>query len=382
MDERERLISAVVTGEESMAELCRQFGVSRKTGYKWLARYQQDGMAGLVAQSRAPHQHPQAVDQRWEAATLALRAQHPTWGPKKLQWTLVQRHPDERVPAVSTLGRIIQRAGLAVPRRHRHHTPPRTEPLAHATEPNRVWCADFKGDFVTADGVRCYPLTITDAHSRLLLRCQALPTTRTSRVQPLFEATFREYGLPERIRTDNGPPFASVAVGGLTPLSVWWLRLGIWPERITPATPSENGRHERMHRTLKADAITPPAATMAAQQRRFDTFRTLYNAERPHEALGMQPPASVYAPSSRPFRARPPTLTYPTADAVRWVRGNGALRWRHDEVYLTPALAGQPVGLTQRAPRSWQVTFGPLLLGTFREGEPRLTRPSPPTSPP
>lgn len=372
MTERMRLMIAVAGGTVTMAEACRQAGVSRKTGYKWRARFAAAGVSGLAEQSRAPHHRPQTIPPAIREAVLAQRAQHPTWGPKKLVAHLRATQPAVSWPAPSTAGDLLKQAGLVVPRQQRHRAPPRSQPLAHATAPNVVWCADFKGDFRLGDGTRCYPLTITDAHSRFLLRCQALPRTDTGRVQPLFAATFREFGLPDVLRTDNGPPFASVGLAGLTALSVWWIKLGIRPERIRPGKPSENGRHERLHRTLKADACAPPAATLRAQQAACDRFRKEYNAVRPHEALGQRPPATVYLPATRPFPHRLAALTYPGADAVKWVRPNGAIRWRRGEVYLTPTLSGEPVGLTQVGDGHWQVAFGPLVLGTFHEHSPTL----------
>jgi hypothetical protein len=211
-------------------------------------------------------------------------------------------------------------------------------------------------------------LTISDAASRYLLRCQALPTTTTARVQPLFEAAFREYGLPERLRTDNGPPFATTGAGGLSRLSVWWIKLGILPERIDPGQPSQNGRHERLHLTLKAEACQNPAQSLRGQQQRFDRFQQVYNQERPHEALGQRSPHSVYQASPRPYPTRLPELTYPAADGVRRVRPNGAIRWHRQELYLTPTLAGEPVGVTQVGDGMWQVSFGPLVLGIWQEG--------------
>jgi putative transposase len=385
MTERVRLMLAVSGGELTMAEACRRAGVSRKTGYKWWDRFTAEGVGGLTERSRAPRRRPQTVPAAVREAVLAQRARHPTWGPKKLIAALRAQQPGVRWPAPSTAGDLLKHAGLVAPRRRRRHAPSRAQPLAHATAPNVVWCADFKGDFRLGDGTRCYPLTITDARSRALLRCQALPATDTGRVQPLFAATFREYGLPDVLRTDNGPPFASVGLAGLTTLSVWWIKLGVTPERITPGKPSENGRHERMHRTLKADACRPAAATLRAQQRAFDRFRAEYNAVRPHEALGQRPPATVHRAAARPFPARLPELTYPAADAVKWVRPNGAIRWRSGEIYLTQALVGEPVGLTQVGDGLWQVAFGPLVLGAFQEQAPALRplRPHPaPARPP
>jgi putative transposase len=380
MDERVRFIADWSRVEETMAELCRRYGISRDTGYLWVRRYRREGAAGLVERSRAPLHHPQAVDAAVERAVLTLRAAHPTWGPKKLVAALRRDHPALRSPAASTVGLILKRAGLVVPRRRRAHAPPRTQPLAHATAPNVVWCADFKGDFALGDGRRCYPLTISDAASRFLLRCQALPAIDTARVRPLFAATFREYGLPDVLRTDNGPPFASTGAAGLTPLSVWWVKLGIRPERIDPGKPGQNGRHERLHRTLKAEAVAPPAANLRAPQRACDRFRQEYNAVRPHEALGQATPASHYAAAARSFPDRLPELTYPDADAVRRVRHNGELRWHGRLIYVSQTLAGEPIGLTQVADGRWHAHFGPLLLGILDERHATLRRPTRPAS--
>lgn len=374
MHDRTHFVVAAQAHEDSMSELCRQFEISRKTGYKWRARFAAEGPAGLVDRTRIPHAYPHAMPPATREALLALRAQHPTWGPKKLCARLPVVCPGLPVPAASTVGDLLHTAGLCVPHRRRRHAPPRSQPLAHATAPNAVWCADFKGDFTLGDGTRCSPLTISDGCSRYLLRCQALAVTTVERVLPLFEATFREWGLPDVIRTDNGPPFASVGAGGLTRLSMWWIKLGIRPERIDPGKPQQNGRHERMHRTLKADApCAPPASSLRAQQQRFDAFRRSFNEERPHEALGQAPPASLHRPSPRPFPDRLPELVYPEGTQVRRVRPNGCIRWQGAEVYITQTLAGEPVGLTQVTEREWEVAFGPLLLGRIKDGSDRLS---------
>ena len=367
MQQRQRFIAAVQRREASMAVLCRQYGISRKTAYKWVGRHTSDPVSGLQARSRARHTQSHAVGQEVEDRILALRGQHPTWGPKKLRWELVRQDPATRWPATSTIGTLLDRAGLVVHRPRRPRRVPATTLLAHADGPNAVWTADFKGDLVSTDGQPCHPLTIADAHSRYLLRCQALIQTDTARVQPLFQATFREYGLPTAIRTDNGPPFASVGLAGLTPLSVWWLKLGIVVERIAPGKPQQNGRHERLHRTLAEDAARPPAASVAAQQRALDQFRSVYNEGRPHEALGMVTPASVYAPSPRSYPERLPLVHYPDADAVRRVKHSGEFRWHSAAVYLTAALAGEPVGLSWVADGQWHVHFSSLLLGVLDE---------------
>jgi len=264
---------------------------------------------------------------------------------------------------------------MVLPRRRRRHVPPRTEPLAHATHANAVWCADFKGDFLLGDRSRCYPLTITDACCRPLLRCQGLPSTACEWARPVFESAFREYGLPEVLRTDNGAPFASAAVGGLTRLSIWWVKLGVRPERIDPGKPQQNGRHERMHETLKREACQPPSWSFRRQQLRFDAFRKTYNEERPHEALGQVTPASVYQPSLRTYPGRIAPLEYPDADQTCWVRPNGCIRWRGGEVYVGQVLAAEPVGVVQVADAEWQVVFGPVVLGTFAPGATGLRRP-------
>ncbi|HUS17211.1 MAG TPA: integrase core domain-containing protein [Chloroflexia bacterium] len=380
MDQRVQFVADCLAGELTMAAVCRAYGISRPTGYKWLDRYRAQGAAGLEERSRAPLSHPHAVAAEVEAAILAARAAHPTWGPRKLlAWLQARRErglePPLALPAASTAGEILRRAGLAVPRRRRARTPPWTQPLAHAGAPNAVWCADFKGQFRTADGARCYPLTISDASSRYLLRCVGLAAIDGARVRPLFEAAFREFGLPRALRTDNGPPFASVGLGGLTPLSAWWIKLGIVPERIEPGRPEQNGRHERLHRTLKRETAAPPAATPRAQQAAFDRFRREYNAERPHEALGQRPPASAYSPSPRPFPERLREPEYPDADAVRRVRSSGEIRWGGRLVYLSESLIGEPVGLTALDDRHWLLAFGPLVLGVLDTAGGRVHRP-------
>jgi putative transposase len=379
MDERMRFIVEYERHEHGMAELCRRHGVSRKTGYKWVERYRVGGLAGLEERSRAPVRRPSAIAAEVAERIVAERAEHPTWGPRKLVARLRVREPERAWPAPSTVGDLLRRAGLTVPRRPRRRaTPTGGGPLAGCDEPNAVWCADFKGQFHTGDGVVCYPLTISDAASRYFLRCQALPGVHGDRVRPLFEATFREYGLPTAIRTDNGPPFGSVGLAGLTELAVWWIELGIRPDRGRPGHPQDNGRHERLHRTLKAETAAPPAATARAQQDAFDAFRRVYNHERPHEALGQRPPAAAYAPSSRPFPDRLLPPEYPAADLVKRVRPNGTIRWLSTEVYIAAPLAGRPIGLTDLGDGRWEIAFGPLILGTI---DTRLGRVVPAQSP-
>src|SRR6266852_939782 len=366
MEQRFEFVLQWAKHESSMAELCRAFEISRKTGYQLVAQYRAEGLDGLKPHSRAPHHHPNAIAEEVCAAVLRAKAAHPSWGPKKL--TPVVDEPDsirEQWPVASTRGAILTRAGLTVPRRPpRAHVPPRTQPFGSVSLPNDTWCADFKGWFRTADDVRCDPLTISDAHSRLLLRCQAMRYgTDGQQVRLLFDATFREYGLPLRLRTDNGTPFASVGAGGLSMLSIWWIKLGIIPERIDPGRPSQNGRHERLHRTLSDATARPPAATIRAQQGRFDAFRYEYNHERPHEALGQETPISWYAPSPRPYPRRLEEPAYPTADQVRKVRHNGEIRWASSTIYISSTLIGEPVGIYEAAD-GWLVRYGPIVLAS------------------
>jgi transposase InsO family protein len=258
MEERIKFVHRWQEDEFNFAELCREFEVSRKTGYKWLKRYEKEGISGLAAQSRAPYEHPNAVEAEVERAVLEARGAHPRWGPAKLRVWMERKRPEWRLPAVSTMGEILRRAGVTVPRKKHLRVPQSPGPLATVSGPNQVWCADYKGYFHCGDGSRCDPLTISDHFSRYLVRCQAVAGLDEKYARLVFQAAFREYGLPEVIRTDNGSPFASVALAGLSELAVWWIRLGIRPERIAPGKPQQNGVHERMHRTLQEAAAQPP----------------------------------------------------------------------------------------------------------------------------
>ena len=379
MDERMRFIVEHERGEAGMAELCRAHGISRKTGYKWVERYRVGGIAGLAERSRAPHRRSGLTAPAVVERIVAARGAHPTWGPRKLVAWLGRREPGLALPAASTAGELLRRAGLVVPRRRRGWvTPSGGGPLGACAEANAVWCADFKGQFQTRDGTRCYPLTISDAASRYLLRTQIVPGLDGARIRPLFEAAFREFGLPAAIRTDNGPPSASAGLGGLSALAVWWITLGIRPDRGRPAHPQDNGRHERIHRTLKADAASPPSATPRAQQLRLDRFRREDNEERPHEALGQRPPAELYTPSPRRYPARLTAPVYPHADLVKRVRPNGTIRWDGHEIYVAAPLAGQPIGLTDLGEGRWTLAFGSLTLGDLDEQTRRVIPARPP----
>lgn len=364
MDEKLRFIFQHDAGE-SMTELCHRFGISRETGYVWLRRYRQTGADGLYELHRAAHRHANQTPAEIEEMILELRQAHMRWGPRKLKRILERDEPGRTWPASSTIGSLLKREGLVVARRKRWRTAPYTAPLAHADQSNRVWCADFKGWFRTADGQRIDPLTISDAHSRYLLRCQAVEKTNTAQVQAIFEAAFREYGMPQAIRTDNGAPFASRAVAGLSRLALWWIKLGIKPERIAAGHPEQNGRHERMHRTLKQETAQPPAANRRAQQRKMDQFREEYNQVRPHEALQMQTPAAVYQPSARTFPSRLPEPEYPSTMLVRSVRPHGHFRWKKYDVFLSEVFWGERIGLLPEDDRWFTIYFAQVPVARF-----------------
>ncbi len=365
MEEKLRFVFEYELGERSMTELCQRYEIARETGYVWLRRYRATGVCGLVEHSRAAHRHANQTPEEIEQLVLELRQAHMRWGPRKLKRILERDEPGRTWPATSTIGALLKREGLVVARKKRMRTAPYSGPLAHADGANRVWCADFKGWFRTADRQRIDPLTISDAHSRYLLRCQAVEKIDTARVQAIFEAAFREHGMPEAIRTDNGAPFASRAVAGLSRLAVWWIKLGIVPERIEAGHPEQNGRHERMHRTLKQEAAQPPAANRREQQRVLDRFRQEYNQVRPHEALEMRTPASLYEPSPRKFPARVPEIVYPQSMAVRSVRPHGHFRWKKHDVFLSEVLWGEQVGLLPEDDRWFTIYLAQLPLARF-----------------
>lgn len=363
MNERVRFIGELLAEERSMSELCTLYGVSRKTGYKWLARYEAAGASGLEDRSHAPLQQALAVDAALVQRLVQARCQHPSWGPRKLLAWLHTRHPTLKWPAASTVGEILCRHGLVSPRKRTHKSPAHQGALIIPDAPNVLWCTDFKGQFRTGDARYCYPLTLTDAFSRYLLLCRGVLKPDAASVWRWFERAFQEHGLPLVIRSDNGPPFASKALAGLSHLSVWWIKLGIMPERIRPGCPQQNGRHERMHRTLKHETIRPAAASLCAQQRAFDRFVTEYNDERPHEALGQRPPNSMYRSSTRAYPRRVPHIEYPDSYTVRHVRYNGEVKWHGHLVYVSQVLPGEPVGFYQIDEHTWRVYFGMLQLG-------------------
>jgi transposase InsO family protein len=366
MTERVKFVAAYLEFEGSFSDLCCDFGVSRKTGYKWVRRYERDGAPALKEHSRAPHAHPNTTAEHVVQAIIALRRQHPRWGPLKLRVLLRRRYPRSPLPAASTIGDILKRNDLVRVRRRIRRSSPYGDRLRQYEAPNAVWCADFKGHFPiggTRDGERCHPLTISDGFSRYLLSCRGLRRPLHRCAKSVFEGAFREYGLPRAIRTDNGPPFSTLAPGGLSRLSVWWIRLGIRPERIQPGRPDQNGRHERMHSTLKAETAKPPRSSFRAQQRAFDRFQREYNEERPHEALGLQVPASFYRPSLRPYPRYVRHPEYPAHFEVRRAYPNGVISFGTTQWYVSGCLAGERVGLEPCDDGRWRVHFSFVPIG-------------------
>ena len=367
MEERERFIRAHQEALYTMVELCARYGISRKTGYKWLARFAEAGRSGLEERSRAPHTCPHRIEDLVAALLCGARHEHPSWGPAKLLDWLRPRYPDVAFPAISTAGDLLARRGLVKRRRRRrHYTHPGVVP-ATTTQPNDLWTADFKGHFRTRDGIYCYPLTVADQHTRYLLACHGLLSTRGVEVRPVFERLFREYGLPRAIRTDNGVPFATTGIHGLSQLNVWWLRLGIQHQRILPAHPQQNGAHERMHKTLKSEAVRPPRATLRCQQRAFTAFRHLYNRERPHTALGGRTPAALYCPSRRPYPRTLSPIEYPGHFLVKRVTNAGTIRFKTRLVFIANSLKQLPIGLEEVADGIWSIYFCRVLLGRIDE---------------
>ena len=356
----------------SISELSRQYNVSRKTAYKWIDRYLEEGGSGLVDRSRRPRVCPHQTPPKLIEAILEARRRHPTWGAKKLLKILSDRQPNSPWPARTTVCDLLTRHGLCKKPRRRRLIGHPGKPTSIISAPNQIWSADFKGHFKTRDGHYCYPLTVTDNFSRYLLGCQALLTTSCADAKPVFRRLFQEFGLPQQIRTDNGVPFATVSLARLSTLSAWFIRLGIFPQLIEPGKPQQNGRHERMHRTLKAEATRPPAANCRTQQRTFNSFRQEFNNERPHEALALETPASLYQSSPRPFPAKLPSLEYPAHFETRYVSHNGGIRWNCAWVNVSITCAGEYVGLEEIDNGIWNVYFGPLKLGRLCEENMRI----------
>jgi len=375
MEQRLRFIGDWLRGEYTKTELCAAYGISRPTGDKWIGRYERKGIEGLKERSRAPHSHPAAVSAAFREMIIETKLRYQSWGPKKVMDWLRRNYSERLWPADSTAGEILRRSGLVKPRFRRRRVAAYTQPFGDCQEANANWSADFKGDFRLKNGLRCYPLTISDNYSRYVLACKALTRTPYATVRPWFEWVFREYGLPEAIRTDNGPPFASLALGGLSRLSTWWIKLGIVPERIKPGKPGQNGRHERMHRTLES-GVHPIQRTVTAQQRQFDQWLSEFNWERSHEALDRQTPGSVYCRSYRTYPAKLPPVEYNSGMVVRQVRHNGEIKWRGQKIYVSEVLRQEPVGLKQVSEDRWEVYYSFHLLGCLDDRTRKILSPN------
>lgn len=366
VNERLKFVAAAQRSGGTMTELCIEFGISRKTGYKILRRYEEEGPEGLRDRSRSPRSHPNQTPGEMEAAILRVRKAHPTWGSKKIL-AVLEREGVSGLPARSTVDAVLKRAGLVAPRRCRKRRAATGPPCVTAEAPNDVWSIDYKGWFRVGDGTRCDPLTVNDVYSRASLLCRALVSPKLADVQYWLDRLFRECGLPLAMLSDNGPPFASQGIGGLSRLSVWLIRLGVEPVFIEPGHPEQNGRHERFHETLKAETASPPRGSIRAQQGTFSRFRGVYNDERPHEALDMRVPSDLYVPSERSMPNRPPEFEYEDSLIVRRVHKCGTIKWKGASVFVGEALGRELVGLEAMDEGRWRIHLGPVCLGVLHE---------------
>lgn len=367
MDQKIQFIADFRRERFSFTELCERYDISRKTGYKWVERYVDDGPGALEDLPRKPHHFPNETDPEIVAELLELRRKFPAWGGKKILKIVHGQHPLWDLPCRATVQDILKRNGMVPIRRCRRRIGHPGKPSSSILAPNDVWSADFKGQFKTGDGVYCFPLTVTDNFSRYLLGCQGLHSTAISSAKSVFIRLFEEFGLPNRIRTDNGVPFATNTLARLSSLSAWWVRLGILPEFIEPGKPQQNGRHERMHKTLKAATARPPAGSMSAQQRRFNHFRDEFNNVRPHEALEQETPASIYSPSLRTMPRKILPFVYPDRFETRYVNASGGIRWSSNWIQVSTVCSGEYVGLEEIDDGIWEVYYGPLKIGRFHE---------------
>ena len=377
MDQRVQMIGDWLKSEHSVSELGEHYQVSRKTVYKWISRYEAGGIEALQEGSCAPHRHPNATGAEITSDIIDTKLRHINWGPKKVVSLLKRQYPEQPWPAISTAQSILRKEGLVKPRKHRRHTPAFTRPFQACMKPNDSWSIDYKGQFRTGDGKLCYPLTITDNYSRYLLTCRALRHPNYEATRRYLERALQEYGMPLAIKSDNGSPFASTGIGGLSRLGVWLIRLQIMPERIALSHPEQNGRHERMHRTLKEAVCKSPRSCLRGQQLAFDHFRPEYNQKRPHEALGMKTPASLYQTSPRLFPTRLAPVEYDSWMAVRRVMDSGCIKWKGNFIYISQALAGELVGLKQTGDTTWEVWFSFFLLGILDENKEKVLPMSP-----
>lgn len=373
---RRQFLNAWLTSCYSMTHLCDTFEISRKTGHKWVNRFKAEGMNNLEDRSRARHHQAHRTPAEIIQALIDTKLSFPDWGPRKVIHYLKNTRPQTTWPAHSTAGDILARQGLVKHRGNRRYkSPARTAPLKHATASNRVWSVDFKGDFLLGDGKRCYPLTVFDNYSRYLLECKGLYAARTAPVITTFDRLFREYGLPDHVRSDNGSPFASTRIGGLSRFGLWLLKRGITPERIQPGQPQENGRHERFHRSLKAAVCAPPKGNLSAQQRAFNRYQFEYNQYRPHESLNDTPPALHYTPSARTYTGKESDFKYPDNYEVRKVRADGNIKWHRAPIYVANLLAGEFIGFEQIDDSCWMVYLSTVKLGILDERQKKIIRP-------
>lgn len=372
--QRKEFIDKANEGKMPLAELCREFGISRKTAYKWLDRYESNGLEGLKNRSRAPHHQKHKTSEEAIHRIIALKHKQESWGPKKIKARLEQDWPLLQFPSTTTIGNLLEQLGLKIPRKYRRRHAAKTEPLSHCREANDVWCIDFKGWFITKDGFKCEPLTLTDAHSRYILHCNKLGLNCADYVWDVLAKAFDKYGLPSYLRHDNGPPFATLGAGRLSRLSVKLIKAGVIPEWIEPGKPYQNGRHERMHLTLKNEAVFPLQLTLREQQLKFAEFLKYYNYERPHEALGQKTPGSIYAPSTRIWSGKLKTPEYSSDYQVRRLRGGGQLAWYGTDVQIGKTLESECIGIKENEDGEWSVYFGPVFLGTINH-EKRFVQP-------
>lgn len=362
-DQRKEFIVALLKNEFSVSSLCQRFGISRKTGYKWIERFHKDGFDGLKDHSRARHTQKQKIEEHIISQILDLKSEHSDWGPKKILGHLEEHYQDEIWPCRTTIHKIFQEHNLIIPRKYRRRFPAKTNPLSHCQQPNDIWSIDFKGWFKTRDHVKCDPLTLVDAHSRFILYCQKLSNNTVDCVWDVLSKSFYEYGLPLILRHDNGPPFATSGAGRLSRLSVKLIKAGVTPEWIDPGKPYQNGRHERMHLTLKQEGIYPLKLSLEEQQKKFEDFLKYYNYVRPHEALGQKTPSTLYLPSNRIWTGNFQEVEYPSGYEIKRVRAGGLVSWRGEDIFVGKVLAEEHLGITLNEKGLWSVFFGPVLLG-------------------
>ncbi len=364
-EHRKKFIEQINNGDRTITDLCNEYQISRKTAYKWIHRYQENGEEGLKDRSRSPHSQPRKTNERLQQSILEVKYRYPSWGPKKILATLEANFPQDNWPSDTTIGNILEKNGLIIPRKSRKRFPPKSTPLSHCHAANDVWSVDFKGWFLTKDGIKCDPLTVTDAHTRFILSCIKLECGKEPEVWKVLEELFLKNGLPKYLRHDNGPPFATAGAGRLSKLSIKLIKAGIIPEWIEPGKPYQNGRHERMHRTLKAEGIFPLQLTLDEQQMKFRDFIHYYNFERPHESLGQRPPGSIYVSSDRSWDGSLRSPEYDESCLVKGVSERGQIWWKGRDIYIGKTLKRENIGIKEGEQGEWTVYFGPVFLGVI-----------------